>query len=449
METNDPKQSSLSMLRERLGAGRMRAARRLVGNLHPAELARLLESLPLRERGIIWEMIGPDIEGDVLVELADEVRNGLIEGMATDKLIAAVEGMEIDDLADLLVDLPDALTREVLKSLDHQDHERLTRVLAYDEDSAGGLMNVDIVTVRPDVTVDVVHRYLRARGEMPDGTDSIFVVDRENKYLGALFLSRLLTADLDRSVGEIMSTDIVPIPASARSQDVVWEFEHRDLLSAPVADEHNQVVGRITVDDVVDVIREEAEHSLMGAAGLDEEDDMFAPVAKSASRRALWLGINLATAFLAASVVDLFQSTIDKIVLLAVLMPVVPSMGGVAGSQSLTIMTRAIALGQIDKTNARRIFRTEVLVGVLNGVGWAVIVGTCTLLWFKDWRIGAVIAGAMCINLIIAAAAGFVIPVTMKKMNIDPALAGGVVLTTVTDVVGYMTFLGLGALFLL
>ncbi len=449
MDSTEQKQSNLSLLREQLGAGSMRAAKRLIGNLHPAELARLLESLPLRERGVIWEMIGPDIEGDVLVELADEVRNGLIEGMATDELIAAVDGLEIDDLADLLADLPEALTREVLRSLDQQDHERLQKVLAYDEDSAGGLMNVDIVTVRADVTLDVVHRYLRARGEIPDGTDSIFVVDRNNKYVGALSLARLLTADLEKSVGEVMSTDVVPIPASARSQDVVWEFEHRDLLSAPVADDQNRLVGRITVDDVVDVIREEAEHSLMGAAGLGEEDDMFAPATKSARRRALWLGINLATAFLASSVVDLFQTAIDKIVLLAVLMPVVPSMGGVAGTQSLTIMTRALALGQIDKDNAQRIFRKEVLVGILNGVGWALVVALFTYLWFNDWRIGAVIAGAMSINLVVAAAAGFVIPMTMKRMNIDPALAGGVVLTTVTDVVGYMTFLGLGAMFLL
>jgi magnesium transporter len=449
MDSTEQKQSNLSLLRERLGAGRMRAASRLVGNLHPAELARLLESLPLRERGVIWEMIGPDIEGDVLVELADEVRSGLIEGMATDELIAAVDGMEVDDLADLLAELPEALTLEVLRSLDQQDHDRLRQVLAYDEDSAGGLMNVDIVTVRPDVTLDVVQRYLRARGEIPDGTDSIFVVDRQNRYVGALFLSRLLTSDPEKSVKEVMSTDIVPIPASARSQDVVWEFEHRDLLSAPVADEENRVVGRITVDDVVDVIREEAEHSLMGAAGLDEEDDMFAPAVKSARRRAIWLGINLATAFLASAVVDLFQTTIDKIVLLAVLMPVVPSMGGIAGSQSLTIMTRAIALGQIDKTNAKRIFRKEVLVGIFNGAGWALVVALLTYLWFNDWRIGAVIAGAMGINLVIAAAAGFAIPMTMKRLDIDPALAGGVVLTTITDVVGYMSFLGLGALFLL
>jgi magnesium transporter len=449
MDANENKQSTLSLLRERLGAGRMRAAKRLVGNLHPAELARLLESLPLRERGVIWEMIGSDMEGDVLVELADEVRKGLIDGMATDELIAAAEGMEVDDLADLLADLPEALTREVLHSLDQQDRDRLRQVLSYDEDSAGGLMNVDIVTVRSDVTLDVVQRYLRARGEIPDGTDSIFVVDRDNRFLGSLFLSRLLTADLDHLVADVMSTDVVPIKATASSSEVVWEFEHRDLLSAPVADAENRVVGRITVDDVVDVIREEAEHSLMGAAGLDEEDDMFAPVVKSARRRALWLGINLATAFLAASVVDLFQTTIDKVVLLAVLMPVVPSMGGVAGSQSLTIMTRAIALGQIDKTNVERIFRKEILVGILNGIGWAIVVAIATYLWFNDWRIGGVIAGAMIINLAVAAAAGFVIPLTLKRMNIDPALAGGVVLTTVTDVVGYGAFLGLGALMLL
>lgn len=448
MENQEQNQSTLSTLREHLGTGSMRASRRLVGSLHPAELARLLESLPLRERGVVWEMIGSDIEGDVLVELGDEVRSGLIEGMATDELVAATDGMEVDDLADLLADLPEALTREILRSLDQQDRDRLREVLAYDEDSAGGLMNVDIVTVRADVSLDVVHRYLRARGEIPDGTDSIFVVDRDNRYLGSLYLSRLLTSDPEKRVADVMSTDIEPILASARSEEVVWEFENRDLLSAPVADENRRVVGRITVDDVVDVIREEAEHSFMGAAGLDEEDDMFAPALKSARRRALWLGINLATAFLAASVVDLFQTTLDKIVLLAVLMPVVPSMGGIAGSQTLTIMTRALALGQIDKTNAKRIFHKEVMVGLLNGIGWALVVAVCTYLWFGNWLIGAVIAGAMIINLILAAAAGYAIPVTMKRLHIDPALAGGVVLTTITDVVGYMAFLGLGATFL-
>jgi len=284
---------------------------------------------------------------------------------------------------------------------------------------------------------------------MPDGTDTLFVVNRDNEYVGSLYLTRLLTQDPDASIDQVMSTDILPIPAHTPSEEVVWEFENRDLLSAPVVDEMNRVVGRITIDDVVDVIRDEAEHSLMGAAGLDEEDDMFAPVVLSARRRALWLGVNLATAFLAASVVDLFQTTLDKVVLLAVLMPVVPSMGGVAGTQSLTIITRAMALGQIDKTNAKRVFNKELQVGILNGIGWSAVVAVFTYLWFGDWRLGAVIAGAMIINLVVAAGAGFAIPLTLKKMNIDPALAGGVILTTVTDVIGYSAFLGLGAWYLL
>lgn len=449
MLAREPTQSNLSLLREQLDGGRMRSARMLIGSLHPSELARLLESLPLRERAVIWEMVDPEHEGDVLVELAEEVRDGLIEGMPTEELMQAIEGMQLDDLADLIADLPEALTQEVLRSLGHQDRERLHAVMSYDEDSAGGLMNVDIVTVRPDVTLEVVLRYLRAGGEIPDGTDTIYVVNRDNEYFGSLFLSRLLTLDPGRSVAEVMSTNIQPIPAHTPSEEVVWEFENRDLLSAPVVDDNNRLVGRITVDDIVDVIRDEAEHSLRGAAGLDEEDDMFSPVVKSARRRALWLGVNLVTAFVAASVVDLFQTTVDKIVLLAVLMPVVPSMGGVAGSQSLTVTTRAIALGQIDRTNAEGILRKELLVGVFNGLAWATVVAFATYAWFRDWRLGAVIAGAMVINLIVAALAGFLVPLGLKRMQIDPALAGGVVLTTITDVVGYMAFLGLGTIFLL
>jgi magnesium transporter len=448
----DPRESTkadLEVLREKLDSGRMRSARIMINSLHPSEVARLLESLPLKDRAVLWELVDSNIEGDVLVELAEEVRDGLIAGMGTEELIAAAEGMEVDDLADLLADLPEALTKEVLQSLDKQDQERLQQVLAYDEESAGGLMNVDIVTVRPDVTLEVVSRYLRVVGEIPDGTDSIFVVGRDNTYIGSLFLSRLLTHDPEEIVANVMSTEVMPIPAHTSSTQVVWEFENRDLLSAPVVDDDFHVLGRITIDDVVDVIRDEAEHSLMSAAGLDEEDDMFAPVVKSASRRALWLGINLCTAFLAAAVVDLFQTTIDKVVLLAVLMPVVPSMGGVAGSQSLTIITRAIALGQINSGNARGIMHKELMVGFLNGCGWAIVVALFTYLWFRDWRIGGIIGAAMIINLFVAALAGYSIPLILKRIRVDPALAGGVVLTTVTDVVGYMAFLGLGAIFLL
>ena len=449
MEAREHTKANLELLREKLGGGRMRSARIMVNSLHPSEVARLLESLPLKERAMLWEVVDHDLEGDVLVEVAEEVRDGLLEGMGTDELIAAIEGMEVDDLADLVADLPETVTKEVLQSLDKQDHERLQQVLAYDEESAGGMMNVDVVTVRPDVTLEVVARYLRLVGEIADGTDSIFVVSRDNTYIGSLFLSQLLTNDPEDMVAKVMSTDLMPIPAHSPSNQVVWEFENRDLLSAPVVDDDNRVLGRITVDDVVDVIRDEAEHALMGAVGLDEEDDMFAPVVKSATRRALWLGVNLGTAFLAAAVVEQFQTTIDAIVLLAVLMPIVPSMGGVAGTQSLVIITRAIALGQINRANAAGILRKEVLVGVLNGLGWAIIVSMCAYLWFGDWRIGAIIGAAMIINLIIAAGAGFFIPLTLKRLKVDPALAGGVVLTTVTDVVGYVAFLGLGAIFLI
>ena len=449
MEAREHTKANVELLREKLDSGRMRSARIMVKSLHPSEVARLLESLPLKDRAVLWEMVDHDLEGDVLVEVAEEVRDGLLEGMGTPELIAATEGMEIDDLADLLADLPETVTQEVLQSLDKQDHERLKQVLAYDEESAGGMMNVDVVTVRPDVTLEVVARYLRVVGEIADGTDSIFVVSRDNTYIGSLFLSRLLTHDPEEMVASVMSTDLMPIPAHTPSNQVVWEFENRDLLSAPVIDDDYRVLGRITVDDVVDVIRDEAEHALMGAVGLDEEDDMFAPVVKSATRRALWLGINLGTAFLAAAVVDQFKTTLDAIVLLAVLMPIVPSMGGVAGTQSLVIITRAIALGQINSANARGILRKELLVGVLNGLGWATIVSLFTYLWIDDWRIGGILGCAMIINMFVAAGAGYFIPVTLKRLKVDPALAGGVVLTTVTDVVGYMAFLGLAAIFLM
>ena len=449
MDVPEQTKDNHDKLHELLDGGRMRTAGVMVNSLHPSEVARLLESLPRKRRSVLWELVGSEIEGDVLVELSDEVRDALIEGMRTEDLIAAADGMEVDDLADLLIDLPEAVTQEVLQSLDKQDHERLKQVLAYDEESAGGLMNVDIVTIRPDVTLEVVTRYLRVVGEITDGTDSIFVVNRDNIYIGSLFLSRLLTGDPDQMVANVMSTDTTPIPANTPSTQVVWEFENRDLLSAPVVDDDYRVLGRITVDDVVDVIRDEAEHSLMSAAGLGEEDDMFAPVFQSAARRALWLGINLCTAFVAAGVVEQFQTTLDKVVLLAVLMPVVPSMGGVAGTQSLTIITRAIALGQINRGNAAWILRKELMVGVLNGIGWAIIVSLFTFWWFGDWIIGGIIGAAMIINLFVAALAGFSIPLILRRLNIDPALGGGVVLTTVTDVIGYSAFLGLGAAFLL
>ncbi|MDH3589753.1 MAG: magnesium transporter, partial [Gammaproteobacteria bacterium] len=342
----------------------------------------------------------------------------------------------------------ETVTSRVLLAMEELDRERLESVLAYHEDSAGGLMNTDTVTVRPDVTVDVVLRYLRIQGDIPDRTDMLFVVNRYGKYLGTVFLTRLLTKDEDSTVGEIMDTSLEGIQADMPATQVATRFETLDLFSAPVVDDNGTLLGRITIDDVVDVIREEAEHSLMSMAGLDEEDDMFAPVIASARRRTLWLGVNLATAFVAARVVGMFEATIEEVVALAVLMPVVASMGGIAGSQTLTLIIRGLALGQIERSNARRLMIKESAVGLLNGIVWSAVVAVVALFWFGSWRLGAVIAAALVINLLIAAISGVAIPMLLKRMQIDPALAGSVVLTTVTDVVGFLSFLGLGTLFL-
>ena len=441
--------TTLGALREALEGGTLRSARRMIAGLRPGEIARLLESLPVTERLIVWELVDRDSEGEVLVELADEVRDGLIEVMQVDQLVAATAGMAVDDLADLIGDLPEAITREVLRSLDSQDRERLREVLAYPEDSAGGLMDTDTISIRADVTVEVVLRYLRAHNTLPERTDLLFVVDRDDRFVGALPITRLLVSDPGSLVDEHIDRDEVCIDVMTSASEVARLFEDRDLLSVAVIGEGQRLLGRITVDDVVDVIREEAEHSIMGAAGLDEDLDLFAPVFQSARRRAFWLGINLLTAFLAASVVDVFQDTIDRFVLLAVLMPIVPSMGGVAGTQSLTIITRAMALGQIERSNALTILRRELAVGLINGCFWAVLVALITAVWFGTWDIGILVAVALACNLVIAALCGFLIPLFLRRIRVDPALAGGVILTTITDVVGYGAFLGLGALILL
>ena len=438
----------LGQLRRALHAGALRQVARQMHSLHPAEIADLLESLPPTERLIAWGLVDPDDEGDVLLELNDEVRSTIVNAMDTDEVVAAADGMELDDLADFVAELPEAITRKVLQSLSDQDKERLQTVLSYPEDSAGGLMNPDTIAVRPDVSLDVVLRYLRMHGEIPDKTDTVFVVDRDDHYLGALYMARLVSRDPDELVEDVMDRSVEPIPWDRPAQEVAREFSNRDLLSAPVVDANGRLIGRITVDDVVDVIQEQAEHDILSMAGLDEDDDMFAPVVSSARRRAVWLGVNLATAFLAASVVGLFETTLQKVVVLAVLMPVVASMGGIAGTQTLTLMVRGLALGRVQRSNARWLLVKEAAVGMLNGLFWAVVVSAITVVFFGTWEVGLIIAFATAINLLIAALAGFSIPLVLKKLGIDPALAGSVVLTTVTDVIGFIVFLGLGTLFL-
>ena len=429
-------------------AGSLRGADRMVAALHPAEVALLLESLPPRPRLLAWELVAPGTQGEVLVELPEEVRSELLEGMQADEVVAATEGLETDDLADLLAELPEALMRQVLRSMDQQDRDRLSRVLEYPPDTASGLMNTDTVTVRPDVPLEAVLRYLRMRGELPEPTDRLLVVDRNDRYLGALPITRLLTADPDAPVHAQMDPEAAPIPPGMPAQEVAALFESRDLVSAAVVSAEGQLLGRITVDDVVDVVREQAEHPALAAAGLEDEEDVFAGVRKSARRRALWLGINLVTALFASWVVGLFEATIEKVVALAVLMPVVASMGGIAGTQTVTLIIRAIALGQVQPSNARWLFFKELGVGALNGLGWAAVIALATWLWFGTWDVAAVMFIAIVINLVAAATAGVLIPMTLKRLRIDPALAGGVILTTVTDVVGFAALLGLGSAFL-
>jgi len=441
--------SHLEQLTQALDSGDTGQVRDLLSTLHSGEIADLIESVPHGPREQLWELVDPEDHGETLVQVNDEVRAGLIDGMENDALVAATDGLDADDLADLIKDLPGAVIEEVLSAMDQQNRDRLVTVLHYPEDTAGGVMNVDVVTVRADVTLDAVLRYLRLHIDIPDTTDSLFVVDRDDNFKGVLPLSALLTNDPDLLVADVMNSNIAGIPAEMPDAEVAKMFENHDLVSAAVIDSAGKLIGRITIDDIVDVIREDADHSLLSLAGLDEEDDTFAPVIKSARRRALWLGINLLTAFMASWVIGLFQATIEQVVALAVLMPIVASMGGIAGSQTLIIVIRGLALGQIGISNARWLMYKELSVSALNGIAWAVVVAVISALWFKNANIGYIIGAALIINLLCAAVAGLSIPFVLTRLKIDPAHAGTVILTTVTDVVGFMVFLGLGTIFLL
>ena len=432
-----------------LETGTMQHAARMLNELHSAEIAHLLESLPHTERNVIWELVDSEREGEVLVYLGDEVRATLIRDMSLQDLINATEGLDIDDLADFLQSLPDRVTKLVLTSLDEQHRERLEAVLSYPEDSAGGLMNTDTLTVRAEVTLDVVLRYLRALGEIPKNTDSLIVTTRDNTYIGLLPLSTLLTSDTELTVGDVMTRETEFIKATTEDNDVAKVFETHDLLSAPVVDDNMKLLGRITIDDVVDVIRDEGDHNVLSMAGLNEEEDLFAPVIPSSRRRAIWLGINLITAFMASWVVSNFEGTLEKVVTIAVLMNVVASMGGIAGTQTLTLVIRGLALGQVSNSNRRWLMIKEIIVGLLNGLGWAIVIAAIAVVWFGDLKIGLVIAAAVIINLFIAAFSGVAVPLMMRKVNIDPAIAGSVVVTTITDIVGLAAFLGLATIFLI
>jgi len=428
-------------INEALGSGQTDLAKEMLLQLQPGDLALLLESSRSRNRLDIWQLISPDLYSDVLEELSDDVRNGIIRTMLPEKVADALEEMDTDNLVDTLRGLPQEVAQELLAAMEEQDRARAELGLSYGDETAGFIMNTDAISLRQGINVDVILRYLRLKGDMPEHTDTLYVVDQNDKLMGGVALTRLITAAADTPI-ESLIKDSEAIPANMMDNEVASLFERYNWLSAPVVDDDNKLLGRITIDDVVDIIREDAEHSMMSMAGLDDEEDTFAPVVKSTQRRSIWLGVNLLTALMAAAVSDLFEAALSQLAVLAILNTIVPSMGGVAGNQTLTLVIRGMALGHVNSANARWMISKELAIGFLNGVIWSVLIASVIAIWKQDLMLGAVIAFAMLINMIAAGLAGASLPIIMKKLKIDPALAGSVILTTITDVVGIFAFLG-------
>ena len=421
--------------------------KRILSGMHPSEVAHSLESLPPKERKFLWSLIETKDEGEIISELHDEIQQELILEISPEELATIISDLELDEMVDILQILPKQKTTNILSVMSQRDRQRIKEALEYPEDSAGGLMNTDIISVRPKHNLEVVMRYLRAQRELPKNTDQIFVVSRENKYLGSLPITSILVSDPKLNVRELMETEIKPLEANLNDKDVSRLFEKNDWISAPVIDEKTRLIGRITIDDVVDVIMEDADQNFLGMAGVAE--DTFAAPARAARSRILWLSINLLTALIASMTIGLFQETIDEIVYLAILMPIVASMGGVAGTQTLTIMIRGLTLQQINKSNLRWLYKREVAVSIVNGVLLSMMVGGITYIWFGNVLIATLICIAMVVNLISSAIAGIFIPIILRKINQDPAIAGSVVVTTVTDVIGFFSFLSLATFFLI
>jgi magnesium transporter len=440
---------SLQNLMIALEASDYDEAKQQIKDLHPGEIALLLEAIQPKDRSVLWPSIEISIQGEILKEVSEDVQSQLISEMTVDSLVKATEKLDTDDLADIVPNMPESAVHSLLLTLDFKHRERLNKILSYPEDSAGGLMNTDFITVRPDVSIRAVIRYLRLLKEMPIDTDQVFIVDRNFNYLGSLLITSLLTEEPERMVETLINNDFSkPVSADTDETEVALLFEQRNLISAPVIDENNQLVGRITIDDVVDVIRDQAEHSVMSMVGLDEDEDVFAPIIQSSKRRSVWLGVNLVTAFIAVYFIGLFEATLQQKIALAILMPVVASMGGIAGTQTLIIVTRGIATGRVTTANIKTLINKEVAVSGLNGIIWSIVIGLITYYWFADLLLSLIIALAIITNLVVAAFSGAFLPLLLSKLKIDPALAGGVILTTITDVIGFVAFLGLAALFI-
>ena len=425
------------------GAGALDDSRYLLKSLRPQETANLLEASPPKVREFLWDLMDEDTSRQVLHHLGEDVRGDFLETMNTAQLVAAADDLDTDDLADLLQELPDTIAQQVLDSMSQADRARVEAVMSFPEDSAGGLMNTDAITVQPRHALEIVLRYLRLRKYLPETTDALVVVNSRDEYVGMLPIAKLLTSNPSVTVREVMDTDASAIPVDMSDTEVARLFSEEDLVSAPVVDAGGKLVGRITIDDVVDVIIEDADEAVLARAGLELDEDTFAPIAKAVRRRTVWLGINLITAFVAAAVINIFEETIAKVVALAVLMPIVASMGGIAGTQTLTLVIRGIALGHVGRANLFWLLNREFIVAALNGLFWAALVAVTAAVAFRDPILGGVLAVAMVVNILVAAVAGSLLPSTLNHLSIDPAIAGGVILTTITDVTGFFVFLGL------
>lgn len=421
---------------------------RRLESLHPADIAALLEALPLEERLVVWNLVKAERDGEILLEVSDAVRESLIAHMESGELVAAAEQLDADELADLAPDLPREVMQDVFKGLSTEEREQLRAAMSYPEDAVGALMDFDLVTVRDDVSVEVVLRYLRRLDEMPDHTDQVFVVTRDERLTGALPVNRLLVTDPEIEVAEVLNAEPTAFHPEDKAQDAALAFERYDLVSAPVVDSGGRLIGRVTVNTVMDYIRDKSESELLSAGGLRDDEDLFAPVWKSMKNRWTWLAINLVTAFIASRVIGVFEGSIEKTVALAALMPIIAGIGGNSGNQTITMIVRALALGQLTLVNARRLFAKEIGVSVLNGLVWGSVVGLFAFLIYHNWRLGLVMTGAMALNLMLAAIMGVAIPLVMHHLGRDPAKGSSVLITAITDSGGFFIFLGLATIFL-
>ncbi len=421
--------------------------RRLLNKMSSSEIAHALESSPPKQRNLLFSLLKTEEEGDVLFELGEEIQQDLISSISNEELAEAVKELELDEIVDILQNLPEERMKKILSGMSQIDRKRIEVGLTFPENTAGGLLNTDVISVRPENSIEVVTTYLRGQKKLPENTDKIFVVNNDNEYLGELTISNIITSSPSMVVREIMETSSMPLNVKMDDKDVATTFERNDLISSAVVDDNGKLIGRITIDDVVDVIREDADQNLLGMAGVAE--DTFAPPGRAAKSRVFWLSMNLITAFIAASAINLFQDTLDKIVYLAVLMPIVASMGGVAATQTLTIVLRGLTLEQINTSNIRWLFKRELAVSIINGIVLSVLVGASTYLWFQDKMLAILISCALVINLISSVIAGILVPLILRKFNQDPAIGGSVVVTTFTDVIGFISFLGLATLYLI